>query len=246
MMDSTAQAISFFIVLIALVTNVVVRRNRFPQRDIPALSALPVMAGTSIETNKPLHMSFGDAAVGDRDTLLALASADFFYASARAVALGETAPIVTVGSATTLQVARDMLRRAHTDSQAAAEFRPFNVRWIPGAGYALAAMTSAMTRDDRLSGHLIAGNYGPEIALPLWSGEQSGVLTLATSTRLAGQAVAYALADHTLIGEEIFAAGGYVTDDPGLSNRVLVMDLARWLLIAALFIGAVVSFARGA
>lgn len=241
-MDSTTQGITFLIIIAVLMANAVVRRNTRPQRPIAALQAIPTLVNASIETNQPMHLSFGGFGIGAQETILALASADFFYHSARQVALGDASPIVTVGNASTLQVARDVLRRAHRNSKARDEYRPFNVRWYPDTGFAMVAAFSVMTHDDKISSHLLTGNSGSELALPLWGAERAGVPTIAASTRIGGQAVAYALADHVLLGEELFAAPGYFDETSPLKHRTLVIDLLRLVLIAVIVIAFVVNF----
>jgi hypothetical protein len=241
-MDSTAQALTLLAILVVFVANGVVRRNVRPQRPIRALNMLAMWVGNSIEDNRPMHLSFGEASIGERATPLALVSAEFLYYSAREVAIGDSTPIITVSSASTLAIARDMARRAHRNSRVANQYRAYDVRWLPvGDGLGFVAGATTLNSDDRLSSHVLVGSYGTELALLLWSSDRARIETLASSDRLSGQAIAYALANETLIGEEIFAASGYLSGSETLKKRNLVLDLVRWLAIAAIFIWFVSS-----
>ena len=57
------------------------------------------------------------------------------------------------------------------------------------------------------------------------SAQRRNQATLAVSDQLDGQAVAFALADETLIGEELFAAPAAVTDEGRAAADAIVMDV---------------------
>ncbi len=245
MLDSaTLQVLTILLLLIVLVANAVVRRPPRAQRPISAIDALPRLVSRSIETNRPLHMAMGGFDLGDQETLLALAAADAFHESARRLSLSDAPPIVTVGSSSTLQIARDMLRRAHRSSPTAAQARPYNVRWYPDTGFTMASAFSVMDYDDQLAGQVLAGRGGPELALPLWGAELHSTPTVVAAIRPSGQAVGYALADHVLIGEELFAVPGYLDEQSPLRQRTLVIDIVRLLLVLLLIAGFSINVLR--
>jgi hypothetical protein len=90
---------------------------------------------------------------------------------------------------------------------------------------------------DHMSANVLTGSYGPELALLLDTAKRHNIPSIAVSDQLEGQAVAYALADHRLIGEEAFVASSYLSDEPGAARKVLAIDVLRLLLIVALLVG---------
>ena len=82
--------------------------------------------------------------------------------------------------------------------------------------------------------HILAGSFGPELALILDSAEQAGQGTLAVSDQLEGQAVAFAMADEVLIGEQMFDAAAYLGTDTSAHADARVKDIWRGLLIMGL------------
>ena len=80
--------------------------------------------------------------------------------------------------------------------------------------------------------------------LMLWASQRAKRLNVAHSAQISGQAVAFAMADSFLIGEELFAAAGY-GDDAGLRNRVVVLDVVRFLVVLVLLIVFIVTLLRG-
>ena len=87
------------------------------------------------------------------------------------------------------------------------------------------------------------GNFGVEVALLTDAVERENTFVLAGSDNLTAQAVIYASAQEPLIGEEIYAAGAYVESSPLHSASLTVQDILRWLIIAAILVGALLTLA---
>ena len=236
-MEASTQLIALILILLVFILNALVRRReRTPMRRIEAFTVLPKITGESIEANRPLHVSLGSATLGGDTTLLALVGKEFIYYLTREVVIGDASPIFTVSDTAALPLAIDTLRRAYNAEGRPDAFIALNARWYPGGNRSLAFAAGLMTMqgDDRVSGNVLTGSYGMELALILNAANRHNRSSIAVSDRLDGQAVAYALATEALIGEEIFAAPGYLSNDVSLTNRNIVLDRVRWLLIIAL------------
>lgn len=237
METSTIQALGLVILLVVFVANAVVRRREQPPlRPIDAYAKLPEVTAQSIEAGRPLHLSLGSATVGDESTLLAIVGAEFLYYLTREVAIADKSPIITVSDGAAVPLAMDVLRRAHNDEQRPRGFKAFNTRWYPQGSRSLAFATAimALAGDDRTGLNVLTGSHGIEIALMLDPSNRRNLPSIAVSNQLEGQAVAYAISDYPLIGEEIFAASGYLSDNLKWAKRNLVLDLLRWLLAIAI------------
>jgi hypothetical protein len=73
--------------------------------------------------------------------------------------------------------------------------------------------------------------------------ERENTFVLAGSDNLTAQAVIYASAQEPLIGEEIFASGAYIETGPLHIASLTVQDILRWLIIAAILVGALLTLA---
>lgn len=238
-LDSTTQGIALIILLLVFVVNGVVRRrDNIAQRRIRAYDVLPAWAGASIEANRPLHFSLGSASIGDDTTLLALVGKEFVYYMTRQVAISDAAPIFTVANSAVLPLAMDTLRRGYLDAGYPQPLRDSQASWYPAGSRSLAfaAMLTTLQDEEKVSRNLLVGRYGQELALVLDSAARHQNPSVAVSDQLDGQAVAYALADEVLIGEEIFAAPAYLSNDPIWIKRNVITDVLRWLLILALLV----------
>lgn len=242
------EVFAFLIIILTLVVNAVVLiRRRAPMRRMAALEMLPYVIGEGIEANRPLHISFGSATIGDETTMLALVGSEFVYYLAREVALGDAAPLFTVSQGVMVPLAADTLRRAYRDEGRMSHFSEATVRWYPTGRRSLAFAAALMTMqaDDKVSANVIIGRHGLEMALILDAAYRHGRKTLAMSEQLDGQAIAYAMADETLIGEELFAVAGYADEGLSLNKRNLVIDWMRLLLVASMIGLVIYNFIGG-
>lgn len=246
-MDTTTQVITILIILLALVVTVVAtqfirrRKGALTLRPIPSYDALPMMVGAAVEADRPVHFSLGGTGIGGGNTLLTLANAEMFYQMAHRAATGTTAPIVTTSDTSTLPLTYNLLYRAYASRNRVSRFKSSSNRWYPAGprSLAFAAALTATIGDDRVSGNILVGSFGSELALVLDAAARRKQGTIAASAQLDGQAIAYALSDRPLIGEEMFVAGAYLGDSATQRGSVAAIDVLRWLLIAGILIATI-------
>jgi hypothetical protein len=252
--DTTTQTYVVLLLLAALVIStiarVVIRRrvNFYPLRPVAAYDRLPMAIGAAIEANRPVHLSFGSAGVGGKDTPLALATADLAYHTIRAAAIGDAAPIVTVSNGAALPLAQDTLRRAYASRGMLERYPRGAAQWYPQGARSLAfaaALTGVMA-DNKALVNVLVGSFGPELALPAEAAARRDQQLYASSDQLEGQAVAYALADAPLLGEELYVAGAYLGQEPSRQAMVVTLDTLRLALVVVLAILVLVSVAEPA
>ena len=252
-MDSSTQLLTILILGLALVVGIAAtqvarrRKGTFDFREIPAYMAMPMTVGAAIEANRPLHLSPGSAGLAGNSTLLALASAELFYRLAQRSAISTVSPILTVSDTTAIPLGHDTLRRAYQSRNLVDRYRRGNVRWYPAGtrSLAFAAALTATMADDNVGANFMVGSFGPELALIADAAYRRNQPLIAASDQLEGQAVAFAVSDRPLIGEEIFVAGAYLGSESPHVGGVIAQDVLRWLLIAAIVISAVLSFSKG-
>ena len=217
------------------------RARRGAQRQIAEFGAISGWAERAIESNRPLHLALGSAGVGEDNTVAALAGAEFFHHVIERVGSSDVSPIVSTSAAATAPLGQDTLRRGWPAGGTLTR-----TQWYPqgkrSIGYA--AAVSGIVEAERPSAHVFAGSFGPELALMIDSADRRGQGSLAVSDQLQGQAVAYAMADQALIGEELFAAASYVAPDGQAPADAIVMDVWRALLIMGVTVVLLLEVAK--
>ncbi len=244
-MNSTVQVITIVILLVTFVITVIStqfarrKRSAFPLRHISAYAALPHMIGIAVESDRPLHLSYGSTSLGGNTTLLALASSELFYQVSLAAVSGAVSPIYTMSEPSVLPLAFGTLYRAYKNRSQLIQPVPNQVRWMPAGdrSLAFAGILTGASANDNPTGHILTGSFGAELALLLDHAHRHRQMTFAASDQLEGQAIAYALAEHTLIGEEIYTSGAYLGDSATQVGSVVTLDLLRWGLVLALLVG---------
>lgn len=244
--ENSVEILSVLVLVITLFVIAVFSRRRkapFALRPIRAFDNLGGLVGRSIESDRPLHISLGSAGLGGDSTIVALASAEMAYYIAHQAAIGDNSPLITLSSSSAIPLGQDTLRRAYKSSGFQDRFSPLAVRWYPAGrrSLAFAAALTALMRDENTSSNVLVGSYGAEIALPLITANRLGQPVIANSDQPEGQAIAFALGDTPLIGEEVFAAAAYLDDDPNQSTRMVVQDVLRWGLVLAMLGGLIAT-----
>ncbi|MEP7293532.1 MAG: DUF6754 domain-containing protein [Chloroflexota bacterium] len=241
-MDGTTQVLTTLIILFALATSVIVtqfirrRETAFPMRVIPAYDSIPLLVGAAIESGRPIHVSFGSAGLGGTNTALTLASAELFYQVARRNLPGSS--FLTVSDPSALPLGYGTLRHAYATRRE--RLSASSVRWVPAGerSLAFAAALTGLLGDEKVSGNVLVGSFGAEIALVLEAATRRRQSSIAGSVDLGGQAVAYAMADHALIGEELFVAGAHLGGSASQRGSIVTLDVLRWLVILGILIAA--------
>jgi len=214
------------------------RGKRRPQRRMLSGERVSEWTSGAIEANRPLHLALGGTAVGEDKTAIALAEAEFFYHIIQRSSASDIPPILSTSAPSSIPLAQDTVRRAWSGGDTLSR-----ARWYPG-DLAYAAAVTGMMEAEEPAAHILAGSFGPELALMIDSADRRGQGSLAVSDRLEGQAVAYAMADECLIGEELFAAAGAVTDDGRAQADAIVLDVWRALLIMGVTVVLLLEVAK--
>jgi hypothetical protein len=107
--------------------------------------------------------------------------------------------------------------------------------------FSYAAGAMSIIHDEQVSANILIGNFGSEVALITEAGERASSLTMAGTDNIPAQAILYATAQETLIGEEMFAGGAYIQAGPMHAASLLAQDALRWTLVAVILGGIVLK-----
>ena len=245
-MDDTTlrvYATIFLMITVVLVYTARFFHARRPRREATgaAFKRLPGWVGRSIESRKPLHLSLGGAALDGDNVVVATAEAELFHHIIESAGASDFAPIISASSPASVPLCHDTIRRAWQGDD-----RRDRVRWYPGGprSLALAAGVVASRGEDEPAAHVLAGSFGPELALVLDSADRRGQGTFALSDQLEGQAIAYAMADDVLIGEQLFSAAAHLDPESRARADADAQDVWRALLMALVAILLLLGAAR--
>ncbi|MEO1665899.1 MAG: DUF6754 domain-containing protein [Chloroflexota bacterium] len=221
-----------------------------PLKPLSAYDLIPTLVAQSIEADRPILFSTGAGALGDGSTITTLAGTGLMYYITQRVTIGATPPLFLTSDTSVIPLGYDILRRAYFSQGQRGRIGVNNVRWYPSGivgdrSLVFAAMLTATMSSDDPAGAVFVGRFNEELALPLLDAQRRGVPSIAGSDTIIGQAVAYAMADGALIGENLYSAGGYLGEKATDRGTLGAQDALRGVVIFIIIVIAVNTASDG-
>ena len=216
-------------------------RQSRPLREIPAFTKLRRTLGEAVETGKRIHLSLGRGNITGLESAVGFAGLNVLARIGQATSTSDRPPVATSGSGSLAILSQDTLASVSRDMHT--EFEPYSGQVSGLTPFSYAAGTLAFIHDEEVGANVLIGNFGSEVALITEAAERSGSPSLAGTDNLLGQAVLYAVANETLIGEETFAGGAYLEAGAAHTASLRAQDLLRWGLITIILLGALLKLA---
>jgi hypothetical protein len=231
---------SFAILMILILP----RFNRGPRslRPIAAFTRLRRAIGLSVEDGRRVHVSLGKSSLLETTNTSALAGLNTLERITQLSMMSDRPPVVTSGDGALSILSQDTLRAVYRGGNVLEQYDPDRGRLAGATPLAYIAGSIPVFRDENASAHILIGNFGPEVGLLIQAADQQGAFTLAASDSLPAQAVLYATAGETLIGEELYAAPTYLNAGSPHLASLRVQDILRWVLVVGIVAGAVLKF----
>jgi len=206
-------------------------------RRIPAFEALPDLIGRAAESGRALHIGLGSGGVGGEETASALAGLSVLEYLADQAAIFDCPPVVTVADLALLPVAQDVLRNGYLRQNRLHGYRPTAVRFLGPTPAVYAAGVMDILAHEGIVANTMIGTMGDEYLLIGETGAKHGLTQIVGTSNVGALPFVFATADETLIGEEMFAGGAYLSRLPEHIGSLLAQDWMRLLLVSAILAG---------
>jgi hypothetical protein len=226
-----------------LIILVLPRFNRGPRslRPIAAFQHLRRSIGLSVEDGKRVHITLGKSSLLEPTNTSALAGLNTLERIAQLSILSDRPPLATSGDGALAILSQDTLRAVYRTGNVLEQYDLDRGRLVGITPLSYIAGALSAFRNENVSTHILIGNFGPEVGLLTQAADQQRAFSLAASDALPAQAVLYATAGQTLIGEELYAAPAYLNAGPAHVASLRVQDILRWLIIAGIGLGAILK-----
>ncbi|MGB3399010.1 MAG: DUF6754 domain-containing protein [Candidatus Deferrimicrobiaceae bacterium] len=206
-------------------------------RPIEGYEALERAIERAVEAGERVHLSLGTGSLIGTDSAPALAGLAILEYIGHMTTMSDKPMVVSTGDGAMAILAQDTLRSIYRSAGALDRFGPNRARMLGPTPYSYVANLPILLASEDVSAHILAGSFGAEGALAADFGERQGSFTLAGTDDAQSQALLYATANYPLIGEEIFAAGAYLQQDPSHRASLQVQDAVRFILIGGILLG---------
>jgi hypothetical protein len=206
-------------------------------RSIPGYGALSDYLGRAAESGAAVHVSMGTGGIGTSVTAESLAGLTVLeHVAAYGEATGLEV-IASVSDPSLLPVAQDVMREACASQGHPYSYDPACVRFISPNKAAYAAGVMDILGHAGVGCNVMLGSFGDEFLLMSEAGARNEIKQVGGAASPEILPVVYVSTDHTLIGEEIFAAGAYLRQRTSHLASLTAQDWLRTAIIFAIVLG---------
>jgi hypothetical protein len=219
--------------------NLAKKGRKVTVKRLPGLDAIDEAMGRATEMGKPVMMIPGMAginsttATGDQIAGFSVLN----YVATQTAKLD--IPLITaVGSYINLPFAEDAVKSAYISEGREEAYKPEYVRFVAQGQYAVGAAVMGILARERAAANIMVGYFWSESLALAEAGATVGAIQLGATSNSTQIPYFVACCDYTLIGDEIFAAGAYLSKDPQQLGSLEGGDISKAIVLALIVLTA--------
>lgn len=212
-------------------------RERFTIRKIAGLSAFDDAIGRATEMARPVLFTPGWG--GDIQRPTTIASMNILSHVAARTGEYHCRLIYPTHDPVLMTVAQDIVQEAYFQSGNADWYREDDIQYVSSSQFGYAAAVDGLLTRLKPASVFMLGTFEAESLIIAETGNSIGAIQIAGTDSTIQLSFFIVACDYTLIGEELFAASGYLSGDPSILASVQAQDIMK-LIIALLILVAVI------
>ena len=228
----TAFALFFLTVLICI--RLAARGRKFFVRRIAGLKAIEEAIGRATEMGRSILYVPG---IDDMNNIQTIASMVILNDVARIAATYETPMIVPVCRPFVVPVAEEAVQQGYLNAGRPELYKSDTVRYLSDVQFAFTAGVSGIMLREKTAANLYLGSFFAESLVLAETGFSTGAIQVAGTANIHQLPFFVAACDYALIGEELYAASAYLSNEPMLIGTLKASDIAKIVIIAAVIVG---------
>ncbi len=236
--------INLFIILILLVAAILFFIRRAQQgkklyiRRVAGLEAVEEAVGRATEMGKSVLFVPGSR---DLDDLQTLAGLSILGSVARMTAQYETRLDVPVNRSLVMAAGQETVKEAYLAAGRPDLYQPELVHYITDEQFGYVAALEGIMVRDRPAACFYMGAFLAESLILAETGNSIGAIQVAGTAAPQQLPFFVAACDYTLIGEELFAAAAYLSQDRRMMGSLKGQDVGKALAIVAIVLGSLLA-----
>ncbi len=212
-------------------------REKFKVREIAGLKAVEEAIGRATEMARPVLYTPGWG--GDIQRPTTIASMNFLSIVAEKTALYDCPLVYPTHDPVIMAVAQEVVRESYARAGYPDRFRSDNISYVTSSQFGYAAAVDGMISRLRPASIFLLGTFEAESLILAETGNSVGAIQIAGTDSTIQLSFFIVACDYTLIGEELFAASGYLSGDRSILASVHAQDILK-VLIALFLMMAVI------
>lgn len=207
-------------------------------RKINGLDSIEEAVGRATEMGAPVHFTPGLGDVTSTDAPQTFAGLEVLSYVTELTAKYNTELLVTIRIPNVFPLAQEIVRQGYIAAGKPDMFKETTVSFLSSEQFAYAAGVMGLMYRRHVAANLMFGAFWAESLLFAEAGAQVGAIQVAGTAAMAQIPFFVAACDYTLIGEELFAAGAYLSQDMVKLGSITGQDVIKALTMTLILVGS--------
>jgi len=212
-------------------------RERFKMREIAGLKAVEEAIGRATEMARPLLFTPGWG--GDIQRPTTIASMNILGHVAQITASYDCPLLYPTHDPVIMSVAQEVVREAYLKAGYPDRMREDDIRYVSSSQFGYAAAVDGMISRLKPASIFLLGTFEAESLILAETGNSVGAIQIAGTDSTIQLSFFIVACDYTLIGEELFAASGYLSQDPSILASVRSQDILKVLIVVFILLATI-------
>ncbi|HHY11655.1 MAG TPA: hypothetical protein GX529_03400 [Firmicutes bacterium] len=212
-------------------------------RRIAGLEAIEEAVGRATEMGKPIFCTPGWSDITTSTAAPTFAALDIIYYAARLAARYDTEMIVAIAYPNVYPLTEQVVRQAYVMEGKADRYNPGTVVFTSPEQYAYTAACLGIIQREKVAATILVGHFASEAINFAEASAAVNAISISGTESTYQLPFFTAACDYTMIGEELMAAGAYISEDPMRLGAIRGQDYAKLLAFLWILTGAICSTA---
>lgn len=210
-------------------------------RRLPAVDAIDEALGRAVEMGKTVVFTHGTGKLETSNSAGSLAAIATLPYVARRTAELDLEMFLPTGSHTAYNVLGEVMREAAIMEGKPELYNPNNVRYLSEVSRAYSAGVMSILMNENVGAAILLGSYHHAGLMVVETSKRVGAMTVGGTDSLSQLCWFVAGCDYSLLGEEIYALGAYISEDPVSLGAIAGQDLIKMAVLVITVIGLLLT-----
>jgi hypothetical protein len=212
-------------------------REKFKVREIAGLKAFEDAIGRATEMARPVLFTPGWG--GDIQRPTTIASMNILSHVAEKTAAYDCRLVYPTHDPVIMSVAQEVVKESYARAGHTDRFRTDDIQYVSSSQFGYAAAVEGMISRLKPASVFLLGTFEAESLILAETRNKTGAIQIAGTDTTIKLSFFIVACDYTLIGEELFAASGYLSSDPSILASVRAQDWLKILIVLFLIVATV-------
>jgi len=214
-------------------------QSKYKMRKIPGISAVEEAVGRATEMARPLLFTPGWGGDIQRPTIIA--SMNFLSHIAEKTAQYDCNLVYPTHDPVIMTVAQEVVKESYMKAGYPDRYREKDITYVSSSQFGYAAAVDGMISRLQPASIFLLGTFEAESLILAETGNSIGAIQIAGTDSTIQLSFFIVACDYTLIGEELFAASGYLSGNRSILASVRAQDILKVIIMVLLLISVIWS-----